>query len=91
MPGKTRRTRKYQNNKNRRPDRQSSPAGVTGTAETAQVAKAERPAAVLNASSSEVAVKSAAVVHPYITRELWTTGILAVIILVLLIILSGVF
>jgi hypothetical protein len=84
MPGKTRRQKTSKNPRRSK----KRPVAAVRQAEVAQ-ARETIPVPVTQAPTAATA-KPAAAPHPYIVRELWTIGILAVLMLAILIILSSV-
>ncbi len=93
MPGKTRRKKgKFSSQSKRKPDRQNRPAAAIRQQEVAPVQEPASPSGVSAspASMPAPAAKPAAIRHPYIAAELWTIGILAVVMLAVLIVLATV-
>ncbi len=91
MPGKSRRRRgKYSTQSKRKKGTLSRPTVVV---QQQAVAQAHEPAPLPNMSASPAGVptpmaKQAAIRYPYIATELWTIGILAVIMLIILVVLA---
>jgi len=91
MPGKSRRRRgKYSTQSKRQKGRLSRPTVVV---QQQAVAQAHKPAPLPNMSASSAGMptpmaKLAAIQYPYLATELWTIGILAVIMLIILVVLA---
>jgi len=88
MPGKTRRQRKSSGQVKRKPVTRPAAAAVEsqpGAVQPAQAARpARQPAAPVRQPETVIAR------NPYIARELWTIGVLATVMLVILIVLAAV-
>ncbi|MFC2056793.1 hypothetical protein ACFLTO_04400 [Chloroflexota bacterium] len=91
MPGKSRHKKvKYSIQSKRKKDRLSHPTVVV---QQQAIAQAHEPAPLANMSASSTGkpttmAKPAAMQYPYIATELWTIGILAVIMLIILTVLA---
>jgi len=93
MPGKSRRKKgKFTPQSKTKKGRQNRPSVVarqhTVTPTQEPVSPSDIPASPVKAATP--VAKSTAVHYPYIAAELWTIGILAVIMLVILIVLASV-
>ena len=92
MPGKSRRKRKYSIQGKKKKSELSRP---TVLAQQPAVAQTREPVSSPDMSVSSVKVpapmaKPATVQYPYIATELWTIGILAIVMLIVLIVLASV-
>jgi cobalamin biosynthesis Mg chelatase CobN len=91
MPGKTRRKRaRLSNQSKKKIARQKRPATAVQQTEVAQTQQPLPPSNVSGSPATGTAqkAKTSATYHPYIASELWTIGILAVVMLVILIVLA---